>query len=651
MARSNFNAFDVLSVLFLSLLMAGCGGGGGDGDAAGSAGASASTAVVFTTAPTLSGVAAVGAPLLNASVSVVDGSGAVVGSATTQATDGAYSLTLSSKSLTAPLLVQVRGLDAGGTPQVLHSAVPVLSAASAAMVANITPLSDAIVALAAGADPQPVFAAASQNAATVAQVATAASAAGEFVKGLVKTQLSDLKIKEVDLLGDPSFAANKGAQDLLLESLRINLSKSAAGLTQLQLANKLLPGSAAEVVVGLAAAQTELLKSSGGVPANAIVSTLKATTSSTATLAGMASLDELTVALNKLIVQSQDASTIAASKLLLADYSHGGRSRAELAAVLAGYGQKRLQFGRLLATGCADEALTAGLCTRLLVAAPLSDASGAVVAVFSDALRLDAKSTTGSKWNLIGNGKLVDVQINPLGYLALAADASLAADVASNPSIGLQVEIQAESPASVQLLAKAFLQTPGGFSIPFAYCRQVLLCLSTTAAAAEQVPTGGLADTALQQAAAGWIGGADTLRGAKYQVSYSSLKGVAESRAVYLKAEVLSAPARARFPVLDGVGTDQPLRAAALLAGLKLTWASWAAANPDMRLIKVRTLISSAAQAPLIKDVFPGLPVSSGLSLDPLALTDGVVPTGYELWLSAQDSAGRRYLTRYSVLP
>jgi hypothetical protein len=88
-----------------------------------------------------------------------------------------------------------------------------------------------------------------------------------------------------------------------------------------------------------------------------------------------------------------------------------------------------------------------------------------------------------------------------------------------------------------------------------------------------------------------------------------------------------------------------------LLAGLKLNWATWAAANPDMRVIKVRTLLNNATQVPLIKDLVPGLPPTTGLSLDALTPSDSVVPTSYELWLSAQDSAGRRYLTRYSVLP
>ena len=97
---------------------------------------------------------------------VLDGTGAAVGSTTTHAADGSYSLTLTTKTLTGPLLLQVRGMGAAGNNWVLHSAVPVLSAASAAMVANIAPLSDAVVARS-----QPVFAGVSQSAAAIAQQA------------------------------------------------------------------------------------------------------------------------------------------------------------------------------------------------------------------------------------------------------------------------------------------------------------------------------------------------------------------------------------------------------------------------------------------------------------------------------------------------
>ncbi|MEJ6006905.1 hypothetical protein WG899_15240 [Paucibacter sp. AS339] len=637
-----------------SLLLSGCGGGGGGSGGDSSTGASGS-AVVFTNSPTLTGVAAVAAPLTGAQVKVLDATGTAVGSATTHASDGSYSLTLSSKTLTAPLLVQVRGLDATGAPQVLHSAVPVMSAASAAMVANVTPLSDAIVALSMGGDPRPVFAAADQNKALIVQVATAASAAGEFVKTLIKTQLTDLKItdpKTLDLLSDPTFVANKGAQDLLLESLRVDLAKSSKGTAQLQLSNKLMVGSSAEVVVELPQAQAELLKPADGVPANAISSVLKASTSPTATLANMGSLDEFSAALNQMMVQALSATTIAAHPLLASYVQHNGRQKADLAALLAAYAARGLQIGRVQAMGCADDSVTGGLCLKVLISALVSDSAGTVQAVFSDALSFNKTSTTGSKWNLIGNGKKLELGIYPMALLALDSTGALNSTQTPNPSLGLQFEIQAQKPGvgdalPTKLMDSATVQTPGGFSLGFAYCRRALLCFAKTPGAVLQDPTGDIADTAVQIANVAWIGPADRMRGGKYQVSYS-IAGASETRPVFLRADLLPEVAQARFPVLDGVSAGKPLSFADLKLDLTLNWSAWAAANPDLRLINVRTVVNGGV-VPWIVDSAPPVANKTSMVLTALPLPGNFTPQRAEIWLTAQDTAGRRFYTRYSL--
>ncbi|MGS0757815.1 hypothetical protein ACVBEH_26000, partial [Roseateles sp. GG27B] len=104
-----------------ALLLAACGGGS---KSSADTGSTASAVTTFSAAPTLSGVAAVGAPLTGAALRVLDATGAAVGSTTTHAADGSYSLTLNTKTLTGPLLLQVRGMDAAGNNVVLHSAVP-----------------------------------------------------------------------------------------------------------------------------------------------------------------------------------------------------------------------------------------------------------------------------------------------------------------------------------------------------------------------------------------------------------------------------------------------------------------------------------------------------------------------------------------------
>lgn len=113
---------------------------------------------------------------------VVDGTGTLVGSTTTNAADGSFALTL--QPATGQLLLQAVGTDAAGQPLVLHGAVPALGPA---MVANVTPLSDAILAVALGAEPRTVFAAAKDKTSALQSLA-ALTAASDFIKSSVGAQ-------------------------------------------------------------------------------------------------------------------------------------------------------------------------------------------------------------------------------------------------------------------------------------------------------------------------------------------------------------------------------------------------------------------------------------------------------------------------------
>lgn len=639
-----------LAALSLTLLLAACGGGGG-----GDSGTPAPT-----TPPTLRGVAATGAPLVNAQVSVVDGQGRAVGTATTHAADGSYSLTLSTTTPAAPLFIQARGMDAAGHMQVLHGTVPAIGAA---MVGHVTPLTNAVVALSLGTEPAPVFTAAATSASQLTQMASATAAAGDFLKTLVKTQLTDLKItdaKTLDLLADASFAANKGAHDLLIESVRVDLARSRLNVPVLQVGNKFLAAPTAEVVVELPTAQTELLKTTGATPANAITSTLKAATSATTLLGNLPGLDDLGAALNQLIAQGRDVSTILTHALVAGYDKHNGRAKADLAAILSTYTAANRQFGRFQLLGCADDAPAAGNCSKVLVGALVSDSTGAVVDLFTDAVSFNKAATTTNKWNLVGNGKKLAVAVHPLGFTAKNADGTADTGLSPNPGIGLQVEIQAQTPdviptnPPVQLLSSATVQLPGGFSIPFGYCSRPWLCVSSTPGATSLIPTGGVGDLAIQRAAVGWIGSVDSVRGAKYLVNYA-VSGVAETRNAYLRADVLGEPAAARFPALDGLTSNLVLRAVDLqlqntAGAFTLNWATWAAANPDLRLVEIKRVFTpTAGGTPTVLDTAVPLPPKTTV-----ALSGAYTPTASvksELWLQAMDSQGRRFHTRYTAQP
>ncbi|HSW18842.1 MAG TPA: hypothetical protein VLJ86_16595 [Ramlibacter sp.] len=133
------NSFAVCAV---AALVAGCLGGGDDAPAAGG-----------TTPPVglkLSGTAAVGAALASAPVDVKCAAGG--GTATTNAS-GAYELTL--QDATLPCIISVTGTVNSATV-VLHSVAP--SGTGATAVANVTPLTEMIVAQLTGASPAEIFA-------------------------------------------------------------------------------------------------------------------------------------------------------------------------------------------------------------------------------------------------------------------------------------------------------------------------------------------------------------------------------------------------------------------------------------------------------------------------------------------------------------
>jgi hypothetical protein len=117
-----------------------------------------------------------------------------------------------------------------------------------------------------------------------------------------------------------------------------------------------------------------------------------------------------------------------------------------------------------------SDAVTGGLCNRVLVSALVSDSSGLVVGQYQDAVSYTKASTTGSKWNLIGNGKKLELAIYPSAFLDLADDGTLGTATSPNLGVGIQTHLQAQSDASVpvKLLDSATLQTPGGISIPLA---------------------------------------------------------------------------------------------------------------------------------------------------------------------------------------
>lgn len=669
--RSKRRPWPLSASLALTTLLAACGGGGGSGStgsaataaSAAASGTPTSTTTTSTASPdpstlpvlTLRGVAAVGAPLGGAALTVIDATGLVVGTGSTRLADGGYSINLSSKSPAGPLLVQARGVDAAGQPQLLHSSV---TTPAVAMVANITPLSDAAVALALGQVPARVFANAasvtvnpanSSGASPLTRLAQTTLAAN-FVKTLVKLPLGDLKITSttLDLLADPAFAADKSPADLLLEGLRVKVTTSAAGADQLQLTSKLQIALTPEVVVDLAAAQAELVKAGGGSPANAIVSTTKATASYAAVLPNLARLDELSAALNQLIALGSNEDTLGSSALLAGYDTQDGRSGADLTGQLAGFATHNWQLGRLQVMGCADAVQTKGNCAKVQVAALVSDRSGEVRGQFRDVVSYSKTSTAGQPpWRLVGNGQALDFKVQPMAWLDRGDDGVPVAG--DNPRLGVALLLRGRDKNGHATFTSATVQTPGGFSIALADCDQTALCLASQGGATAMAATGMLDDVLLRPVATGWLGGGDTLAGARFLALATNDNG-SFSRTALLAADLpTTLPATTRFVTLDGVGAGAPLTGTWLANGLDLAWATWAKAHPEMRVHDLRVVIRQTDRVEV--QAWPVLPGITSLTLPDIVPQDDQATLDIALWLYASDTVGRAWVTRYSILP
>lgn len=150
--------------LAAALVVSACGGGGGAGTST-------------TAGPTVSGTAATGAAISGGTVTLKCVSGTSSASAT--ATDGGFTVDVS--GVTLPCVGRVEYKDSTGAAQKLHTFV------SAAGVANITPLTELVVANLTGAAPATAFDsfnATAVKAITAAQVSAGIAAVRAYVSGL-----------------------------------------------------------------------------------------------------------------------------------------------------------------------------------------------------------------------------------------------------------------------------------------------------------------------------------------------------------------------------------------------------------------------------------------------------------------------------------
>lgn len=649
-----------LAALAVAIVLCAC-GGGSDGTATTPAtpttpesGTTTSGYPVIAPAASyvLTGIASTGAPLLGAVVRAIDGSGLAVGFIDsegrpldfirTSSADGSFRALLATSTPALPLLIQASGADTAGNPVVLHSA---LIEATAPHVAHVTPASDALVAQVLGATPARVFASGVAAASSMPLLVstTAVTTASDQVKAILKTSLSDLKVDSatLDLLGHSTFVADKTGLDLVLEGVRFAHVRDAAGRDQMLIANKYVAPGTIEVRLDLAAARAELLKGSSGSAAKAIISNLKAATSpQKATLLTGSTIDELPAAINRLIASGSSAAAFTASPVLASHVYQDGRPQAEVANQLASFAGANLQLSRMQFGSCVDDPIPTKGCGRIAVSALVTDRAGNVVDTFTDTAIY--KTTTSPSWVLGGNDRRSDVTVRP------AAQASFDAFnryVAASLMPGVQLAVRGNAIGAfgqlIQVADSATLRVPSGFSVLLRPCGLRDMCIATSATNFP-VATGDLRDTLIQRPAPGWVGSTDGAFGARFQATVALGGTRTETFNAYLPAEVDAEPQLARFPVPD---QNWP---AAPGSSVALSWVQWANANPDQRIVRIRTIVNLPGSNPLIaeQDIDNPLARSHVLAV-PAART---AATGWQVVLISADALGRRYHSQF-ILP
>jgi len=201
----------------LVLALAACGGGGG-GDVA----TSDAPTPVAATGLKLSGTAAVGAPMANAAITVACASGTATATADA---NGLYSATISNGSL--PCVITATSSD--GLTE-LHSVAA--GTGSADTTANVTPLSELLVAQMSGGDPK-TFVANFTSSTTIApaDVATAQTA---LMQTLTSAGIDTSAVG--DIVGGTITAGSGTGYDGVLDKLKATIDSAGTTLAELTVA-------------------------------------------------------------------------------------------------------------------------------------------------------------------------------------------------------------------------------------------------------------------------------------------------------------------------------------------------------------------------------------------------------------------------------
>lgn len=608
----------------------------------------------------MDGQAAYGTPLVGATISAIDANGAAVGSTLAHLVKGDYHLQLSSSSVKFPLLVQAAGVDMRGNPVVLHTVVTSAPAGQTTIV-NITPLTNAVVAMLLGGDPRPRFSTPSSiDAATWTRLGNSAaiSAANNFLLTAISPSLAvakptALSKTTLNIFSDPNFHADKTGMDWLLDAVQIKLTKDNSNNEFLKLSNRLILAGSSEVTINLTTAKAGLSAATPAVASTAITSS-RITTTTTTVAAHLADLLTLQSTINDLLAtqgvtpSNFNPNGLSRPPIVSASYNYyNGLDWGGLIDQLVAYGTAGYQLDAFQVLGCLDDPLPNGGCARVKVAALLRSAvTGQIMQMFENVVSWT--STAG--WTFVGNDFANSINLYPVVWQQWTS-----AGVASGGAgQGLQADMFTTSSLLTTYPPRLGLPNPNSSAravyIPASGSGALLFSASETGDL--------VTDQVLAASQSGPLAVSDVVSGAQFKFTSTAfipfpndpVLGQTVTNKVDTVRLTADLPntnnvAASAYPMMDNLGTT-PLSSIAMTNGLSFSWNTWAAANPHMRMVEVRAVITSTASAP-VKQVVTLIPMSATqLTLSSFA---GLVPADaiqFTLWLIAQDDQGRRYISK-----
>lgn len=363
-----------ICVSSLSILVA-CGGGGS------SSSTPVSPPTPVATTKTVTGIAAGGAALSGATVTIKDAKGTTKTATTAQ--DGTFTIDVT--ALTAPILFKVTGQLGGSVAY--HSVLLTTPAGGANANVNITPLTEAVLALLVGSDPEsfyqtPVLSTLTDAALTAAKTSMATLLAGSFTSAGVATGS--------DMISTP-FTANGSGLDKVLDSLQIQSTVSSSGAVLVVVTNN-ADGSSASL--------------SG--------STITGTVSS-ATVPDLSGISSLLTNLNTALA---NPTTTNLAPLVDTNFLQNSSTALQFENALISLGAGA-NFGTQLIQGC--KVGIAPLVCRIASTVTLAGSAGSYV------YALNVVQESNGQWKFYGNQQQYEIDFQPQSWMNVTYDGSVPA--------------------------------------------------------------------------------------------------------------------------------------------------------------------------------------------------------------------------------